>query len=136
MRNSRLPQQHASKVSLATLVLLAAIAGCSGPGASPEVATPSASPVLTVRASTTVAFDCLALVAKAPKDAAAALRSASFQVSWRFVHTITDGTAVADVVTQPPAGRIVDIILDGVVATVFVADPEDPAALSPEPPTC
>jgi hypothetical protein len=75
-------------------------------------------------------------VKKTPHDASAALTTAGFQISWRSVHTTSDGTAVADVVTAMPAGQIIDVILDGSNATVFVAEPQDPAAKSPEPPTC
>jgi hypothetical protein len=81
-------------------------------------------------------IDCPDLVARPPDQAAAALAAAGFHLSWRHVHTAPDGTSFADVVSVAPSGRIVDIILDGMDATIFVANPTDPAAQSPGPPTC
>jgi hypothetical protein len=133
MRDPRLSQWHALGLA-ASLVLLMFLAGCRGGG--PSAATANPSPDETLGPSPTLAFDCPVLVSETPQDAAAALKTAGFQISWRAVHTTSDGTPVADVVTVIPTGRIIDIILDGPNATVFVADPQDPAAQSPEPPTC
>lgn len=80
--------------------------------------------------------DCDSLVDAAPAEAGAALEDEGYSVSWRSVQTASDGTAVADVEASIPPGRIVDIIIEGNQAVVFVADSEDPAAASPDPPTC
>lgn len=80
--------------------------------------------------------DCDSLVDAAPAEAGDALEDEGYSVSWRSVQTASDGTAVADVEASIPPGRIVDIIIEGNQAVVFVADSEDPAAASPDPPTC
>jgi hypothetical protein len=65
-----------------------------------------------------------------------ALEDAGYSITWRSVQTRSDGTVSADVETSPPPGRIVDVILEGDQAVVFVADEEDPAAASPGPASC
>jgi hypothetical protein len=119
----------------APLVLFVLLAACRAAGGASVVSTPSPQLSLTSRPSP-VAVDCPALLDKTPQDAAATLTTAGYEVSWRAVHTMADGTAVADVVKAVPAGKIIDIILDGASATIFVANQQDPVAKSPEPATC
>lgn len=130
------PPSRGRRLRSAAVLIVLALAACSGGGESQAGATPATSTAASMPASASVALDCLALVAKSPHAAAAALKMQGLQVSWRAVHTTSDGTAVADVTVLPPAGRIIDIILDGSEATIFVADPHDLAAQSPAPPTC
>lgn len=80
--------------------------------------------------------DCESIADAAPERAGEVLEEAGYTVSWRSVQTASDGTTIADVETSAPPGRIVDIILDGDQAIIFVADSEDPAAASPSPPIC
>lgn len=83
------------------------------------------------------AIDCPALIGASPSAAAEALRAEGLGVSWRLMHTASDGSVVADVVATPPeSGKIIDVVFVGDEVILFVVDPMDPAAQSPPPPTC
>lgn len=102
---------------------------------------PSQKPLGTeVQASATTnvltSVDCESIAGEAPERAGEALEEAGYSVSWRSVQTASDGTAIADVETSAPPGRVVDIILEGDQAVILVAESGDPAASSPGPPTC
>lgn len=84
----------------------------------------------------TTGLDCAGIVQLAPHDAADTLSSVGLSVAWRLVHTTSDGNSVADVVQATPQGVIVDIVIVDNEAIVFVADPNDPSAASPPPPSC
>jgi hypothetical protein len=84
----------------------------------------------------TSGFDCAPLYGGEPDIAERTLEAAGHEVIWRAVHTQADGTTVADAVTEPPPGVVVDIVFSEEGAFVFVALEDDPAAQSPGPVSC
>jgi len=111
-------------------------AGCSVREPSPPPTTRATEATADAGNAGTNSVKCDSLLDAAPDEAGRALEEAGYAISWRLVQTKSDGTTSADVETSPPPGRIVDIILEGDQAVVFVAAEEDPAAASPGPLTC
>jgi hypothetical protein len=126
-------------LSFLTLVLAIA-AGCTRPAGGPAVEpTDTPTPVTAepaTPAASSMALECTAIVRMTPEQAGAAIAAAGMPVNWRFQHTLADGTTVADLVTTVPDGVVVDVLINGGQAFVFVADPADPAAERSDQPTC
>jgi hypothetical protein len=115
------------------IVLLIVASGCAAVGVASSSGTAPSSTASTLGSGT---LDCPSLLGASPSHAAELLEAAGYLVSWRTVHTNSDGTSAADVVASPPQGIVVDIILDRPQALIFVTTPEDLAAVSPPPLTC
>lgn len=123
---------RAIALEIGALILAIPLAGCGAGllGATAELGT------ATTSAAATTGLDCVGLVRLAPEAAAEMLSATGHSVSWRLVHTTSDGASVADIVQTAPEGVVVDIVIVEDDAIVFVADPGDPAAASPPPPAC
>jgi len=129
--------------TISLVLLLTASSACASPTAAPDSGAQTGLPPPYPSASAIPStwldpakVDCQAIAHLAPAPAAKALAAVGFTVNWRLQHTLADGSTAADIVMATPEGAIVDIILNGSVAIVFVAPPGDPAGDAPPPPTC
>ncbi len=128
LRRGDVELRRLPRVTLTSVVIV--LAGCRAVGAVPSVS-PSTmpSPRPTPVGSQSVLMDCAALVAEAPADAAAtSTPPATRSIGDECRHSA--GTAVNEIVDNPPSGVIINVVTDVPIgyAYIFVADPADRAA--------